>query len=60
MLINNALCQYVCVTIFSTGGKFQMVSNFTELHALTQAAHSYFSIADRLIANILMHYASIC
>ena len=29
------------VTIFSTGGKFQQGSNFTELHALTQAAHSY-------------------
>ena len=26
---------------FSTGGKFQLVSNFTELHALIQAAHSY-------------------
>ena len=29
------------VTIFSTGGKFQPVSNFTELHALTLVAHSY-------------------
>ena len=29
------------VTIFSTGGKLRPVSNFTELHALTQAAHSY-------------------
>ena len=28
----------VCVTIFS---KFQLVLNFTELHALTLAAHSY-------------------
>ena len=28
----------VRVTIFSTGGKFRRVSNFTELHALT---HSY-------------------
>ena len=26
---------------FSTGGKFQLVSNVTELHALIQAAHSY-------------------
>ena len=26
---------------FSTGGKFQLVSNFTELHALIQAAYSY-------------------
>ena len=25
--------QYVSVTIFSTGGKFQPVSNFTELHS---------------------------
>ena len=31
----------VRVTIFSTGGKFRPVSNFTELHALTQASHSY-------------------
>ena len=31
----------VRVTIFSTGGKFRPVSNFTELHTLTQAARSY-------------------
>ena len=31
----------VYVTIFSTSGKFQLVSNFAELHGLTQAAHSY-------------------
>ena len=31
----------VRVTIFSTGSKFQLVSNFTELHALTLAACSY-------------------
>ena len=46
MLSNNALwlratCS-VRVTIFSTGG---MVSNFTELHALTQAARSYALLA---------------
>ena len=48
MFSNNSLChaQYqefitVRVTIFSTGGKFQPVSNFTELHALTLAACSY-------------------
>ena len=29
------------VTIFSTGSKFQLVSNFTELHTLTLAARSY-------------------
>ena len=29
------------VTIFSTGGKFRPVSNFTQLHALTLAARSY-------------------
>ena len=27
----------VCVTIFSAGGKFLPVSNFTESHILTQA-----------------------
>ena len=31
----------VCVTIFSTGGKFHPVSIFTLLHALTLVAHSY-------------------
>ena len=36
----NAVCT-VCVTIFRTGGKFWLVSNFTELHALTLAACSY-------------------
>ena len=33
------------VTIFSTGGKFQPVSNFTLLHALTLAARSYVLLA---------------
>ena len=32
---------HVGVTIFSTGGKFQPVSNFRELDAHTQVAHSY-------------------
>ena len=31
----------VCVTIFGTGGKLQLVSNLKELHTLTQAARSY-------------------
>ena len=31
----------VCVTIFSTGGKFRPVSTFMELHTLTLAARSY-------------------
>ena len=31
----------VCVTIFHIGIKFRPVSNFTELHAVIQAAHSY-------------------
>ena len=31
----------VRVTIFSIGDKFQLVSNFTELHTLTLAGHSY-------------------
>ena len=30
-----------CVTIFSTGGKFQPVLNFMELHTLTLVACSY-------------------
>ena len=28
----------VCVSIFSAGGEFDLVSNFKELHALTIAA----------------------
>ena len=41
MLSNNGYMQlYMCVTIFSTGSKFQLVWNL-ELHALTQAVHSY-------------------
>ena len=36
----NAACTG-CVTIFSTGGKFRLVSNFTEFHTLTQATGSY-------------------
>ena len=31
----------VCVTIFSAGGEFHLVSSFEELHALTVAARSY-------------------
>ena len=31
----------MCVTIFSTGGKFHPVSIFTQLHALTLIARSY-------------------
>ena len=30
----------IFVTIFSIVGKFRPVSNFTELHTLTEAAHS--------------------
>ena len=36
-----AAAQYICVTIFSTGGKFRTVLNFTKLHVLTPDAHSY-------------------
>ena len=31
----------VQIATFNTGDKFRPVSNFTELHALTQAVHSY-------------------
>ena len=34
------------VTIFSTGGKFRLVSTFTELHILTPAARSYTLVTD--------------
>ena len=35
----------ICVTTFSNDGEFRLVSNFTELHALTQAARSYTLLA---------------
>ena len=39
---------YVTVTIFlvNTCGKFQPVSNFTELHAVTLATRSYALLVD--------------
>ena len=40
----------VHVTIFSTGGKFCLVSNFTKLHTLTQVACSY----------VLLFYVWLC
>ena len=43
----------VCVTIFSTGGKFQTVSNFTELHALILAARSYALLAHKHFVDTL-------
>ena len=44
MLSNNSLRYVQCtghVTIFSTGGRFQPTSNFTEVHVLTLAVCSY-------------------
>ena len=38
----------VRVTIFSTGGKFCLISNFVGLHVLTLAAHSYVLLCDYL------------
>jgi len=43
----------VCVTIFSTGGKFCPVSNFTELYALTLATCSYALLVRLSDCNIL-------
>ena len=45
----------VCVTIFSTGGKFQPVSNSTELHALTPAACSY-ALLVILLPSMYIHF----
>ena len=43
--------QFVLLRIFSTGGKFKQVSNFTELHPLTLATRSYvlLSLAVRVV-----------
>ena len=52
----NAVCA-VHVTIFSTGGKFRPVLNFTELHALTQAAYSYALLRIvKTFVNLILHY----
>ena len=52
----------VRVTIFSTGGKFRPVSNFTGLHNLIQAACSYvFLVCDQLIAfRLSAHTLCLC
>ena len=43
----------VCVTIFSTGGKFRPVSTFTKLHGLTLVIHTraslYLSLSSFLL-----------
>ena len=49
VLSNNGLLsmqQAHYVTIFSTGGKFRLVSTFTELRILTPAACSYTLVTD--------------
>ena len=52
------------VTIFSTGGKFRPVSNFTWLHALTLAARSYALLIGirgylcKMTGNICVIYSS--
>ena len=48
----------VCVTIFSIGGNFQPVSNFTELYALTIAAHSYVLLVVFYIALLHIKFAT--
>ena len=40
-LSTTAFVDAVCVTIFSTSGKFRPVSNFTGLHTFILAACSY-------------------
>ena len=53
MLNNNGLCPS---STNSTGGKFQLVSNFTKLHVLTPATHSCVLLVQRLL---LCRYASV-
>ena len=40
-------------TIYSTSGKFRPVSNFTQLHALTLAPHSYALLVQSIIRCLL-------
>ena len=46
---------YARLLFFSTGGKFQLVSSFTELHALTLAAHSYALLVEIISDEEHMH-----
>ena len=55
MLSNNGLCT---VTIFSIGSKFRPVSNFTEVHALIQATHSY--VLLRAITQHFLNCVVVC
>ena len=52
MAYSYAACA-VRVTIFSTGGKFCLVSNFTQLHTLTLVARSYDNTFGQHILGIL-------
>ena len=60
MLSNNWLISTrsytVRVTTFSTGGKFQLVSTFTELHILTQVVRFYVLLCTQCHM-LQMHFA---
>ena len=43
---------HTTVTIFSTGGKFRLVLNFTELYTLTQATRSYVLLLHHNTTNL--------
>ena len=43
------------VAIFSTCGKFHLVSNFTQLHILTLAAHSYALLYTPIMLDNSLH-----
>ena len=45
---------YAAHSLISTGGKFQLVSNFIEFHALTLAPRS-----DALLTKVVPNYLSI-
>ena len=45
---------YAAHFLISTGGKFQLVSNFIEFHALTLAHHS-----DALLTKVMPNFLSI-
>ena len=53
----------VCVTLFSTGSKFQQVSSFTELHTLTLSAHSYAVLCHIYVCvhvHTALHWCCVC
>ena len=55
MLYVYAACP-VRVTVCSTGGKFRLVSKFTEFHALSPVTHSYALLLLRIHVGYILNW----